>query len=70
MPGPEAAILGLVFTTLREKLRSLRRRSEERRDEAAVEAFLLEHEQAERASHQPDADIPPMRNNTDWGWVR
>jgi hypothetical protein len=59
-----------MLATLREKLRSLRHRSEERRDEAAVEAFLLEHEQAERASHEPTADIPSMRNNTDWGWVR
>jgi hypothetical protein len=55
-----------MLATLREKLRSLRRRSEERRDEAAVEAFLLQHEQAERESHQPTVEIPPMRNNTDW----
>jgi hypothetical protein len=58
-----------VFTTLRERLRSLRRRSEDRRDEDAVEAFLLEHEEAERESHDPNVGIPPMRNNTDWsGW--
>jgi hypothetical protein len=59
-----------MLATLREKLRSLRRQSEERRDEDAVEAFLLEHEQAERENHEPTAGIPPMRNNTDWGgWV-
>jgi hypothetical protein len=58
-----------MLATLREKLRSLRRQSEERRDEDAVEAFLLEHEEAERESHEPTVGIPPMRNNTDWsGW--
>jgi hypothetical protein len=58
-----------VFTTLRERLRSLRRRSEDRRDENAIEAFLLEHEEEERESHEPTVGIPPMRNNTDWsGW--
>ena len=58
-----------MLATLREKLRSLRRRSEQRRDEAAVEAALLQHELAERASHDPTAAIPPMRNNTEWsGW--
>jgi hypothetical protein len=58
-----------VFTTLRERLRSLRRRSEDRRDEDAVEVFLLEHEEAERESHDPTVGIPPLRNNTDWsGW--
>ena len=58
-----------MFTTLRERLRSLRRRSEDRRDENAIEAFLLEHEEEERESHEPTVGIPPMRNNTDWsGW--
>jgi hypothetical protein len=58
-----------VLTTLRERLRSRRRRGEERRDEAAVEAFVLEHEQAERESHEPTVGTPPLRNNTDWsGW--
>jgi hypothetical protein len=59
-----------MLATLRERLRSLRRRGEERRDEAAVEAAVLEHEQAERERHDPTAAIPPMRNSTDWGgWV-
>jgi len=59
-----------MLKTLREKLRSRRRRSEERLDEAAVEAAVLEHELAERESHEPTTAIPPMRNNTDWGgWV-
>jgi hypothetical protein len=58
-----------MLAGLREKLRLLRRQSEERRDEDAVEAFLLEHEEAERERHEPTTDIPPMRNNTDWsGW--
>ena len=58
-----------MLATLRERLRSLRRRSDERRDEAAAEAFRLEHEQSERESHDPTVGIPPMRNNTDWsGW--
>jgi hypothetical protein len=57
-----------MLTTLRERLRSLRRRSEEQRDKAAVEAAVLEHEQAERESHDPTVGIPPVRNNTDWGW--
>jgi hypothetical protein len=55
-----------VFAALRAKLRSLRRRSEERRDEAQIEEFLLEHEQTEREGHDPRTPIPPMRNNTDW----
>ena len=59
-----------MLRILREKLRSRRRRTEERLDKAAVEAALLEHELAERESHEPTAAIPPMRNNTDWGgWV-
>jgi hypothetical protein len=54
---------------LRERLRSFRRRGEERREEEAVEAFRLEHEESERESHDPAVGIPPMRNNTDWsGW--
>jgi len=58
-----------MLATLRERLRSLRRRSEERRDEVAIEAAVLEHEQAERESHEPTVATPPMRNNTDWsGW--
>jgi hypothetical protein len=58
-----------MLTTMREKLRSLRRRSEKQRDEETVEAFLLEHEEEERESHEPTVGIPPMRNNTDWsGW--
>jgi hypothetical protein len=59
-----------MFASLRERLRARRRRSEEQRDEAAVEAAVLEHEQAERESHEPTVGIPPMRTNTDWGgWV-
>jgi cytidylate kinase len=59
-----------MLATLRERLRARRRRSEEQRDKATVEAAVLEHELAERASHDPTAAIPPMRNNTDWGgWV-
>jgi hypothetical protein len=58
-----------MFAGLRAKLRSLRRRSEERRDEAEIEEFVLEHEEAERERHDPRTPIPPMRNNTDWsGW--
>jgi hypothetical protein len=58
-----------MLATLRERLRSLRCRSEKQRDEDAVEAFLLEHEESERESHDPTVGIPPMRNNTDWsGW--
>jgi hypothetical protein len=58
-----------MLATLRERLRSFRRRGEERRDEEAVEAFRLEHEESERDSHDPTVGIPPMRNNTDWsGW--
>ena len=58
-----------MFATLRARLRSLRRRSDERRDQAKIDEFLLEHEQEERASHDPRTPIPSMRNNTDWsGW--
>jgi hypothetical protein len=58
-----------MLATLREKLRSFRRRGEEQRDGAAVEAFVLEHEQAERERHEPTVQTPPLRNNTDWsGW--
>jgi hypothetical protein len=58
-----------VFTTLREKLRARRLRGEGQRDQAVVEAAVLEHEQAERESHDPTVGIPPLRNNTDWsGW--
>jgi hypothetical protein len=58
-----------MLATLRERLRSFRRRGEERRDEEAVEAFRLEHEESERESHDPTVGVPPMRNNTDWsGW--
>jgi hypothetical protein len=58
-----------MLTTLREKLRARRRRSEEQLDRAAVEEAVLEHEQAERESHDPTVGIPPLRNNTDWsGW--
>jgi hypothetical protein len=56
-----------VFTTLRQRLRARRRRSEERREKDAVDSFVLEHEQAERESHDPTVGIPPVRNNTDWG---
>jgi hypothetical protein len=55
-----------MLTALRERLRSLRRRGEERREKDAVDAFVLEHEEAERESRQPTVGIPPMRNNTDW----
>jgi hypothetical protein len=55
-----------MLASLREKLRSRRRRAEERRDEVAIEAFLLEHQEAERESRKPTAGIPPLRNNTDW----
>jgi hypothetical protein len=59
-----------MLETLREKLRSRWRRSEERLDKAAVEAALLEHELAERERLEQTAAIPPMRNNTDWsGWA-
>ena len=59
-----------MFAALRERFRSRRRRAEEQRDEATIEAAVLEHEQAERESHEPTVGIPPMRNNTDWGgWV-
>jgi hypothetical protein len=58
-----------MLATLRQRLQSLWGRSEKQRDEEAVEAFLLEHEEAERESHEPTVGIPPMRNNTDWsGW--
>jgi hypothetical protein len=58
-----------MLTSLREKLRLRLRRSEERRDEDAAEAFVLEHQEAERESREPTAGIPSMRNNTDWsGW--
>ncbi len=42
--------------------------AQRRKDEAATERFLREHEEAEREKHRPP-ELPPGRSNTDWTYV-
>jgi hypothetical protein len=57
-----------MFERLRHRLRENNERRERGKDEAAVEKFLSEHEQSERAKADP-IELPPGRSNTDWTYV-
>jgi hypothetical protein len=50
--------------TLWQRLVRVWRRSEERRDEVAVETVLLEHELAARRNATPEEPLPPLPGNS------
>jgi hypothetical protein len=50
-------------------LRAAKARSDQRKDEAVISNFLVEHDQAERERHEPAPPLPSGRTNTDWTYI-
>ena len=61
-------LLRRVLNSLWQRLRAGNQRERQRKDEAAKEQFLLEHEAAEREKKRLPG-IEPIRNNTDWTYI-